>query len=99
MLFSFTADRKFLKFEELQSFVSEHNVARRPTDPKEIIQIDNKTMQWFGATVSTSFQDGGPILVSRWKFNCILVSLLIPKDPSFISRGFIKEHKRHENTS
>ncbi|XP_043271432.1 integrin alpha-PS2 isoform X2 [Venturia canescens] len=40
----------------------EHNVVKRPTEPHDVMRIDNKTLQWFGATVSTSYQDGGPIL-------------------------------------
>lgn len=42
----------------------ESTYTRNPGPPYNYVQIDNKTLQWFGATVSTSQQDGGPILVS-----------------------------------
>lgn len=38
---------------------------RNPNAPGGLSQIDNKTLQWFGATVSASIRDGGPILVSK----------------------------------
>ncbi|KAK0175034.1 hypothetical protein PV327_008819 [Microctonus hyperodae] len=40
----------------------ENNYIKNPNPPFNLIQIDNKTLQWFGASVSTSSQDGGPIL-------------------------------------
>ncbi|XP_034951928.1 integrin alpha-PS2 isoform X2 [Chelonus insularis] len=40
----------------------ENNYIKNPNKPYNLIQIDNKTLQWFGATVSTSLVDGGPIL-------------------------------------
>uniref|UniRef100_A0A0C9R298 If_0 protein n=1 Tax=Fopius arisanus TaxID=64838 RepID=A0A0C9R298_9HYME len=39
-----------------------HNLLQIPNGPDAYVQIDNKTLQWFGATVSTSSVDGGPIL-------------------------------------
>ncbi|XP_063975761.1 integrin alpha-PS2-like isoform X1 [Diachasmimorpha longicaudata] len=39
-----------------------HNLLQIPNGPDAYVQIDNKTLQWFGATVSTSLVDGGPIL-------------------------------------
>lgn len=45
-------------------FVAGNNYVRNPNVPGGLSQIDNKTMQWFGATVSASSKDGGPILVS-----------------------------------
>ncbi|KAH0552285.1 hypothetical protein KQX54_008267 [Cotesia glomerata] len=46
----------------------ENNYIKNPNPPYNLIQIDNKTQQWFGATVSTSLEDGGPILVSQLVF-------------------------------
>lgn len=45
-------------------FITGHNHVKNPNIPGGYSQIDNKTLQWFGATVSTSSKDGGPILVS-----------------------------------
>lgn len=42
-----------------------NNYVRNPNVPGGLSQIDNKTLQWFGATVSASIKDGGPILVSK----------------------------------
>lgn len=42
-----------------------NNYVRNPNAPNGLSQIDNKTLQWFGATVSASIRDGGPILVSK----------------------------------
>ncbi|KYM82320.1 Integrin alpha-5 [Atta colombica] len=39
-----------------------HNHVRNPNLAGSLNQIDNKTLQWFGATVSASSKDGGPIL-------------------------------------
>lgn len=45
-------------------FITGHNHVRNPNLAGSLSQIDNKTLQWFGATVSASSKDGGPILVS-----------------------------------
>lgn len=45
--------------------VAGNNHIRNPNVPGGLSQIDNKTLQWFGATVSASLKDGGPILVSK----------------------------------
>jgi hypothetical protein len=47
---------------------------RNPSVSGSLSQIDNKTLQWFGATISTSSKDGGPILVSVTSkcISCIL---------------------------
>lgn len=45
-------------------FITGHNYVRNPNIAGGLSQIDNKTLQWFGATVSASSKDGGPILVS-----------------------------------
>ncbi|KOC66788.1 Putative polypeptide N-acetylgalactosaminyltransferase 9 [Habropoda laboriosa] len=39
-----------------------NNHVRNPSVAGGLSQIDNKTLQWFGATVSASLKDGGPIL-------------------------------------
>nr|XP_003704431.2 PREDICTED: integrin alpha-PS2 isoform X1 [Megachile rotundata] len=39
-----------------------NNHVRNPSVPSGLSQIDNKTLQWFGATVSASQTDGGPIM-------------------------------------
>ncbi|XP_033331338.2 integrin subunit alpha inflated isoform X1 [Megalopta genalis] len=39
-----------------------NNYVRNPSVAGGLSQIDNKTLQWFGATVSASLIDGGPIL-------------------------------------
>ncbi|XP_025263370.1 integrin alpha-PS2 isoform X2 [Camponotus floridanus] len=39
-----------------------HNYVRNRNVAGGLSQVDNKTLQWFGATVSTSNRDGGPIL-------------------------------------
>ncbi|KAL2736518.1 integrin alpha-PS2-like isoform X1 [Vespula maculifrons] len=39
-----------------------NNHVRNPSVPSSLTQIDNKTLQWFGATVSASSKDGGPIM-------------------------------------
>ncbi|XP_076639854.1 integrin subunit alpha inflated isoform X2 [Colletes latitarsis] len=39
-----------------------NNRARNPNVAGGVSQIDNKTLQWFGATVSASLKDGGPIM-------------------------------------
>ncbi|OAD60278.1 Integrin alpha-8, partial [Eufriesea mexicana] len=51
-----------------------HNHIRNPSVPGALSQIDNKTLQWFGATVSASFEDGGPIMLvgSHSPANCII---------------------------
>nr|KAF7419848.1 hypothetical protein H0235_010145 [Vespula pensylvanica] len=43
-----------------------NNHVRNPSVPSSLTQIDNKTLQWFGATVSASSKDGGPIMVSTF---------------------------------
>lgn len=45
-------------------FVAGQNYVRNPHAPGGLSPIDNKTLQWFGASVSASRRDGGPILVS-----------------------------------
>lgn len=45
--------------------VAGNNHVRNPSVSSGLSQIDNKTLQWFGATISSSLKDGGPILVSK----------------------------------
>ena len=50
--------------DEKSFSIAGNNHVRNPNVPGGLSQIDNKTLQWFGATVSASLRDGGPILVS-----------------------------------
>lgn len=43
-----------------------NNHVRNPNVPGGLSQVDNKTLQWFGASVSASLKDGGPILVRKF---------------------------------
>ncbi|XP_057335513.1 integrin alpha-PS2 isoform X2 [Microplitis mediator] len=52
----------------------ENNYIKNPNPPYNLIQIDNKTLQWFGATVSTSLEDGGPILACAPRYVFFSVS-------------------------
>lgn len=51
--------------DEKPFLIAGNNHVRNPNVPGGLSQIDNKTLQWFGATVSASLRDGGPILVSK----------------------------------
>ncbi|KAK1120895.1 hypothetical protein K0M31_010679 [Melipona bicolor] len=48
--------------DEKPFLIAGNNHVRNPNVPGGLSQIDNKTLQWFGATVSASLRDGGPIL-------------------------------------
>ncbi|XP_035735448.1 integrin alpha-PS2-like isoform X1 [Vespa mandarinia] len=57
-----------------------NNHARNPSLPSSLTQVDNKTFQWFGATVSASSKDGGPIMACAPRY--IWFSLSQPRyDP------------------
>ena len=51
-----------------------NNHIRNPNVPGGLSQIDNKTLQWFGATVSASLKDGGPILACAPRYIWFSVS-------------------------
>ncbi|XP_024874292.1 integrin alpha-PS2 isoform X1 [Temnothorax curvispinosus] len=51
-----------------------HNHVRNPNIAGGLSQIDNKTLQWFGATVSASSKDGGPILACAPRYIWFSVS-------------------------
>ncbi|KAL0113860.1 hypothetical protein PUN28_011297 [Cardiocondyla obscurior] len=51
-----------------------HNHVRNPNILSGLNQIDNKTLQWFGATVSASSKDGGPILACAPRYIWFSVS-------------------------
>ncbi|XP_066582926.1 integrin alpha-PS2 isoform X2 [Prorops nasuta] len=51
-----------------------NNHVRNPSVPENLSQIDNKTLQWFGATVSASINDGGPILACAPRYIWFSVS-------------------------
>ncbi|XP_029042602.2 integrin alpha-PS2 isoform X1 [Osmia bicornis bicornis] len=51
-----------------------NNHVRNPSVPSGLSQIDNKTLQWFGATVSSSLRDGGPILACAPRYIWFSVS-------------------------
>ncbi|XP_011332001.1 integrin alpha-PS2 isoform X2 [Ooceraea biroi] len=51
-----------------------HNHVRNPSVSDKLNQIDNKTLQWFGATVSASSKDGGPILACAPRYIWFSVS-------------------------
>ncbi|XP_043525000.1 integrin alpha-PS2-like isoform X2 [Frieseomelitta varia] len=51
-----------------------NNHVRNPNVPGGLSQIDNKTLQWFGATVSASLRDGGPILACAPRYIWFSVS-------------------------
>ncbi|XP_018049115.1 PREDICTED: integrin alpha-PS2 isoform X2 [Atta colombica] len=51
-----------------------HNHVRNPNLAGSLNQIDNKTLQWFGATVSASSKDGGPILACAPRYIWFSVS-------------------------
>ncbi|XP_017880871.1 integrin alpha-PS2 isoform X2 [Ceratina calcarata] len=51
-----------------------NNQVRNPNAPGGLSQIDNKTLQWFGATVSSSLVDGGPIMACAPRYIWFSVS-------------------------
>ncbi|XP_015435219.1 PREDICTED: LOW QUALITY PROTEIN: integrin alpha-PS2-like [Dufourea novaeangliae] len=51
-----------------------NNHVRNPSVANGLSQIDNKTLQWFGATVSASLKDGGPILACAPRYIWFSVS-------------------------
>ncbi|XP_070169531.1 integrin alpha-PS2-like isoform X2 [Polyergus mexicanus] len=51
-----------------------HNHVRNPNVISGLSQVDNKTLQWFGATVSASNKDGGPILACAPRYIWFSVS-------------------------
>nr|XP_031836147.1 integrin alpha-PS2 isoform X2 [Nomia melanderi] len=53
---------------------SRNNYVRNPSVAGGLSQIDNKTLQWFGATVSSSSVDGGPILACAPRYIWFSVS-------------------------
>ncbi|XP_074108875.1 integrin subunit alpha inflated isoform X2 [Cotesia typhae] len=71
----------------------ENNYIKNPNPPYNLIQIDNKTQQWFGATVSTSLEDGGPILACAPRYVFFSVSQL-KKDLGDSSRQSIVGNRR-----
>ncbi|XP_076169031.1 integrin subunit alpha inflated [Ptiloglossa arizonensis] len=57
-----------------------NNHVRNPSVSSGLSQIDNKTLQWFGATISSSLKDGGPILACAPRY--IWFSVSQPKHDS-----------------
>ncbi|CAK9819948.1 Integrin alpha-PS2 [Anthophora quadrimaculata] len=51
-----------------------NNHVRNPSVSGGMSQIDNKTLQWFGATVSASLKEGGPILACAPRYIWFSVS-------------------------